>query len=183
MYELINERFIEIKEYKGQRVVTFKDIDTLHQRPNGTAKRNFSQHRQYFIEELDFFTVKPEDFQKYEFRTSEINNRGTTFLTESGYLMVVKSFTDELAWNIQRQLVNTYFRSKQLQQYNINQSEIITAIKELYENNYELNNKICVLNKRIEKLYLELNKSSNEYNAIIKILCEKIFKSNKKRIY
>ena len=45
MYELINEKFIEIKEYKGQRVVTFKDIDTLHQRPAGTASRNFKANR------------------------------------------------------------------------------------------------------------------------------------------
>jgi hypothetical protein len=31
-------------------------------------------------------------------------------VTESGYLMLVKSFTDDLAWDVQRQLVNTYFK-------------------------------------------------------------------------
>ena len=35
-----------------------------------------------------------------------------TVVTESGYLMLVKSFTDELAWQIQRMLVNTYFRTQ-----------------------------------------------------------------------
>ena len=34
-----------IREYKGQRVVTFKDIDTVHQRPKGTAKRNFNRNQ------------------------------------------------------------------------------------------------------------------------------------------
>ncbi len=29
----INGLPLEIKEYKGQRVVTFKDIDTVHDRP------------------------------------------------------------------------------------------------------------------------------------------------------
>lgn len=38
-----------------------------------------------------------------------------TLLTESGYLMLVKSFTDELAWNVQRQLVKSYFRVNQIQ--------------------------------------------------------------------
>lgn len=33
---------ISIKEYKGQRVVTFKDIDMVHERPEGTARRNFN---------------------------------------------------------------------------------------------------------------------------------------------
>jgi len=32
---------------------------------------------------------------------------------ESGYLMLVKSFTDDLAWKVQRQLVNAYFRTKE----------------------------------------------------------------------
>lgn len=31
-------------------------------------------------------------------------------LAESGYLMLVKSFTDDLAWQVQRQVVNGYFR-------------------------------------------------------------------------
>ena len=35
-------------------------------------------------------------------------------LTESGYLMLVKSFTDDIAWSVQRQLVNSYFRVKQI---------------------------------------------------------------------
>lgn len=30
---------IQIKEYRGKRVVTFKDIDAVHKRPIGTASR------------------------------------------------------------------------------------------------------------------------------------------------
>lgn len=44
----------------------------------------------------------------------DINNRGTTYLTESGYLLLVKSFTDDLAWNVQRQLVNSYFKFREV---------------------------------------------------------------------
>lgn len=35
---------------------------------------------------------------------------GLTLVTESGYLLLVKSFTDDLAWQIQKQLVNAYFK-------------------------------------------------------------------------
>jgi len=107
---IINNFPMQVKEYNGQRVITFKDIDTVHQRPEGTASRNFKANRKRFIDGVDFYIVKPSDFQIDEFRPSEINNRGTTLLTESGYLMLVKSFTDELAWTVQRQLVNSYFR-------------------------------------------------------------------------
>src|SRR5699024_9666826 len=31
-------------------------------------------------------------------------------ITESGYLMVAKPFTDDLSWQVQRSMVNSYFR-------------------------------------------------------------------------
>lgn len=114
----IGKSDISVKEYKGQRVVTFKDIDQCHGRPEGTARRNFSDNRKHLIKGSDYFIVKPSDIRKYEKRTSginpeDVNNRGTALIAESGYLMLVKSFTDDLAWDVQRQLVNTYFRKGQ----------------------------------------------------------------------
>ncbi len=115
MYELINNVPLQIKEYKGQRVVTFRDIDTVHNRPEGTAKRNFSINRKHFIEGEDYFKVCSD-----EIRTNKIMDispkiqRDIILLTESGYLMLVKSFTDELAWSVQRQLVKTYFRVQEI---------------------------------------------------------------------
>ena len=106
---------LRIKEYKGQRVVTFKDIDEVHKRPEGTASRNFKANRSHFIEGEDYYIVKSKGIQIDEIRLSEVNNRGTIFITESGYLMLVKSFTDDLAWSVQRQLVNSYFRVQQIQ--------------------------------------------------------------------
>lgn len=109
---MINDTAVVVKEYKGKRVVTLKEIDQCHSRPDGTAKRNFQQNKQHLIDGIDYFTVKSSDVQKNEFRTFEIPNRGLTLITESGYLMLVKSFTDDLAWVVQRQLVNTYFRNQ-----------------------------------------------------------------------
>lgn len=41
------------------------------------------------------------------------NRMELTLITEQGYLMLVKSFTDDLAWKVQRQLVKSYFRKTQ----------------------------------------------------------------------
>ena len=49
----------------------------------------------------------------------EVNNRGTALITETGYLMLVKSFTDDLAWDVQRKLVDSYFRVKQVVNENL----------------------------------------------------------------
>ena len=104
---------IRLREYNGKRVVTFKDIDEVHERPIGTASRNFLTNRQRFINGVDFVKVKSSDFPLNEIRGTEINNNGLTLITESGYLMLVKSFNDELAWQVQRELVDSYFRGKE----------------------------------------------------------------------
>lgn len=110
----INNQGLAIKEYQGQRVVTFKDIDLVHQRPEGTARKRFNDNKKHFIEGEDYFLAKPDISQMSEKRTFKIPPRGVTLITESGYLMLVKSFTDELAWTVQRQLVKGYFRAKAL---------------------------------------------------------------------
>lgn len=106
---VIGNTNVSIKEYKGQRVVTFKDIDTVHGRPDGTARRNFNRNKEHFIEGEDYYKIQPN-----EIRTVGIkSNNGGLVLTESGYLMLAKSFTDKVAWNVQRALVKSYFRVKQ----------------------------------------------------------------------
>ena len=96
-----------IKEYNGQRVVTFKDIDTVHQRPDGTARRNFNTNKKHFIEGTDYF-VRNSYEAKNEFNLVAPN--GLVLVTESGYLMLAKSLTDDLAWQVQRELIKSYFR-------------------------------------------------------------------------
>ncbi|HBG7746393.1 TPA: phage antirepressor KilAC domain-containing protein [Clostridioides difficile] len=113
---LINDKELQIKEFKGERVVTFKEVDLIHERVEGTAGRNFRENKKHFIEGVDYFFVKPSDIGNNEIRRSEINNSGTYLITESGYLMLVKSLTDDLAWTVQRELVNNYFRVKENEQ-------------------------------------------------------------------
>lgn len=108
---MIQGTSIQLKEYKGKRVVTFKDIDTVHQRPIGTAKRNFNQNRNRFISGVDFFKMSANEFRThYDSSHSKQAVESVTLITETGYLMLVKSFTDDLAWKVQRELVDTYFR-------------------------------------------------------------------------
>lgn len=227
---IINTIPLMIKEYNNHRVVTFKDIDTVHERPEGTARKRFNDNREHFIEGVDFFKVPyggaiecplggrslidfannldgyrgrdysgyiylaqdedskwykigrtsvkrnvekrldlartkglvnyqyfecldtlkadkliKERLQDYQVKNSWYNCKFSyivsvieqsvkeitdnfeprkyhkggyhgdiTLITESGYLMLVKSFTDELAWQVQRELVNTYFRAKEM---------------------------------------------------------------------
>lgn len=106
---------VVIKEWHGKRVVTFKDIDTVHQRPEGTASRNFNQNRQRFVNAVDFFKISQKELPTNFVDNSKGGNPNiqVTLITESGYLMLVKSFTDDLAWKVQRELVDSYFRVRE----------------------------------------------------------------------
>nr|MBO2495059.1 hypothetical protein [Clostridia bacterium] len=148
----INDKQIRIKEYKGQRVVTFKDIDEVHQRPEGTARRNFNENKHRFIEGIDYF-VRNSYEAKEEFGITAPN--GLVLITESGYLMLVKSFTDDLSWQVQRQLVNTYFRAKELVQPMTQIQILQQAVNILAEHEQKLlalEEKQQILQYRIENL-------------------------------
>ncbi len=106
----INDQEVILKEYQGQRVVTFKDIDLVHGRPEGTARRNFNANRSHLVQGEDYF-VRISYEAKTEYNITAPN--GLIIITETGYLMLVKSFTDDLAWKVQRELVKSYFRFKE----------------------------------------------------------------------
>ena len=114
---LINNQNVLIKEYEGKRVITFKDIDMVHDRPEGTARKRFNDNKKHFIEGEDFYILD----QPSEIRTLGITRpqggtpQSVTLIAESGYLMLAKSLTDDLSWDVQRKLVNDYFTVKEVQ--------------------------------------------------------------------
>lgn len=127
----INKIDLQVKEWNGQRVVTLADIDKVHERPDGTAKRNFSTNKKHLIENEDYFMIKEDDLRTLKLSTNFVpsNARSIILLTESGYLLLVKSFTDELAWEVQRKLVNSYFRLGEIIQSQQVQNELILSNK------------------------------------------------------
>ena len=105
---------VVIKEWHGKRVVTFKDIDTVHQRPEGTARKRFNDNRKHFVSGVDYFKISPSEFRTaFDEQMDNRQQNNITLITESGYLMLVKSFTDDLAWKVQRELVGSYFRIRE----------------------------------------------------------------------
>lgn len=137
---------ITVKELDGQRVVTFDDIDKLHNRPSGTARKRANENQEHLIENEDYFNLTGEALS--EFRTNlpdyEISKftPKLTLITESGYLMIVKSLTDDLAWRVQRELVNNYFRKtvqkpQTLEDLIILQAQSVKELKNQVKNHQE----------------------------------------------
>lgn len=113
----INENDLQVKEWNGQRVITLADIDRVHERPEGTAKRNWNENKKHLIKDEDYFLATRKELSTKFVPNKPLKgnpNIEVILLTESGYLLLVKSFTDDLAWKVQRQLVNSYFKFKEV---------------------------------------------------------------------
>ena len=130
MNDLSNIDIPKIKIWNDQRVVTFNDIDKVHKRPEGTASRNFKSNRKHFIKDVDYFLITRDIFNgrnpsiKEKLNIETIPPKGITLFTETGYLMLVKSFQDDLSWKVQRILVSSYFNCRKLQNEAINRSDV-----------------------------------------------------------
>ena len=118
---IVNDQELMIKEYEAQRVVHMWDIARLHGVPTKNIRTNFENNRKYLVEGEDYFLVeKTEEFADNLIVSKDISKKALgpakniPVFTESGYLMMVKPMTDEISWQVQRQLVNCYFKVKEV---------------------------------------------------------------------
>ena len=161
----VGNHILPIKEYNNIRVVTFKDIDMVHERPDGTARKRFNDNKKYFIEGEDFYKISPSEFRTAIGDMDRRQQNDVTLITESGYLMLVKSFTDDLAWQVQRELVNTYFRVKDVVTIMGAMARTIQDMSARMNQFEALPDEVATLKKEIKKLTLTpLNCSSWKRN-------------------
>lgn len=150
----IADKKIELKEYNGERIVTAWDIAELHEREISKVNENFKYNINKFIENEDYYVLQRNKFSESDFRVQNFipnNVKEIILFTESGYLLLTKTFTDERSWNIQRQLVKSYFKLKELKE-KVESGEI-----EIKMANKQNNNSITQLNEsqiELEKLRL-----------------------------
>lgn len=150
----IADKEIELKEYNGERIVTAWDIAELHEREISKVNENFKYNINKFIENEDYYVLQRNKFSESDFRVQNFipnNVKEIILFTESGYLLLTKTFTDERSWNIQRQLVKSYFKLKELKE-KVESGEIEIKIA-----NKQNNNSITQLNEsqiELEKLRL-----------------------------
>jgi hypothetical protein len=170
----ISNKDLLVKEFNGQRVVTFKDIDRLHERVEGTSKRNFSDNKKHFVKNVDYYELSKNDVGTDFVLTYGFDKKAPRgiLITESGYLMLVKSLHDDLAWKVQRELVNNYFRVKSIS--NIESvvkdicSRVVTSLTDIVNTQQEQIGELTNDVKRIEECVGIRSKTVFDYTSYIK---------------
>lgn len=119
MYNMItiNNKEIKVKEYNGERVITAWDIANLHEREISKINENFKYNINRFTKNKDYYVLKRSEFSESDFPIQEFipnNVKEIILFTQLGYLLLTKTFTDDLSWKIQSILIESYFKLKEL---------------------------------------------------------------------
>lgn len=171
---IINNEKIEVKEYEGLRVVTAWDIAKVHKREVKTINQSFKLVKDKMIENEDYFII--EKSEKLRSENLTLKNlwdnapaaKEIILFTESGYLMLVKTFTDDLSWNIQRQLVKTYFRFKEAQKSLTVPQQLLAQAQCLVE----MDNRITIVENKVDN---EIRVDNGEQRKIQRAVATRVY--------
>ena len=166
----INNNDVMVKEFQGQRVVTAWDIAKVHNREVKRINEQFNRNKEKMIENEDFFIIKRNEIPKSLSETlmdlweSAPSMNEMVLFTESGYLMLVKTFTDDLSWRVQRELIKGYFIAKEMVRP-LTPAEQLLAQAQLM---VEMENRLNTIEKNTARLENNLRRTiTNEYFTVI----------------
>ncbi|MBF1203088.1 MAG: ORF6N domain-containing protein [Fusobacterium periodonticum] len=168
----INEEEIIVKEYENQRVVTAWDIAKVHNREVREVNQQFNRNKEKLIEGEDYFSLTPIEFSKSQIVIQEFipnSVKEIILFSESGYLMLVKTFTDDLSWDIQRQLVKGYFKLKENNQKSLTLPQQLLAQAQYL---VEIDNRVSVVEDKIDN---EIRVDNGEQRKIQKAVGTRIY--------
>lgn len=166
----INNTQVEVKEYEGQRVVTAWDIAKVHKREVREITQQFNRNKEKLIKGEDYFTLTSKEFSESLSVIQDFipnNVKEIPLFTESGYLMLVKTFTDDLSWDIQRQLVKSYFKVKEAQKTMTLPQQLLAQAQCLVE----MDNRITVIENKVDN---EIRVNSGEQLRITKAVKRRV---------
>lgn len=166
----INNTQVEVKEYEGLRVVTAWDIAKVHDREVREINQNFNYIKEKLILNEDYFLISKNEISESKILIQDFipnNVKEIPLFTESGYLMLVKTFTDDLSWDIQRQLVKTYFRFKETQKTMTLPQQLLAQAQCLVE----MDSRITVVENKVDN---EIRVNSGEQLRITKAVKRRV---------
>ena len=163
----INNNDVMVKEFQGQRIVTAWDIAKVHNKTVSEINQIFKNNRNKFILGEDYFLLTPIEFsESFKLIQDFIPNnvKEIPLFTESGYLMLVKTFTDDLSWKVQRELVKGYFIAKEMVRPLTPAEQLLAQAKLMVD----MENRLNILEKNNSRLENNLRRTiTSDYFTVI----------------
>lgn len=165
-------------EHKAQRVLTTQQLAESYETTSRRISENFNSNKERYQEGKHFFCLEGNALKEFRANTEIADlpsNLNKFYLwTEKGALLHAKSLATDKAWEVYDQLVETYFKAKDLQYQLHNLSgenlialAVIEAQKVLEQK--EATIKILSLeNKQNEQIIGELKPKADYLDSILK---------------
>lgn len=143
---------LPVIQWEGQRVVTLQQVAEVHGIEFESVRKSFKRNEKTrFTPGVHYFEFIGKNGRKalldanLDCQSKLEKSFGKALrwtricLTEHGYLRLCKIMTDDLSWDVQEQLINCYFRMKEMQNNEENPFDIaIKGIKEIQKKCAEL---------------------------------------------
>ena len=105
---------LPVLEFNSERVLPLASIDSLHRVPNNTTFNIFSQNQSKLQLNKHYYIATVNDHGFVTAYHNPIPPSGLILITQRGYSMLVKAFTDDFSWQVQEQLADAYFDAQRL---------------------------------------------------------------------
>lgn len=115
-------------EHNNQRVLTTQQLADGYETDAQIIRNNFNRNKDRYVPGIHYYLLEGAEFQAFK-ATNQIDlpqNINSMYLwTEKGALLHAKSLNTDRAWKVYQELVDTYFRVKELQQPPMSQIQIL----------------------------------------------------------
>lgn len=98
---------VPFREWNDFQVLTLSDIDKIHNRADGSAKRCFLSNKDRYEEDIDYYKCDHIAAKEY---FHIIAPNGLYLLTMGGYLHLLKSWDDDISWKMYRYIINVIIK-------------------------------------------------------------------------
>lgn len=105
---------LPVIEFNSERVLTLASLDSLHRVPFNTTFNIFNQNQAKLQINKHYYIATVNDQAFVANYRNPIPPSGLILITQRGYSMLVKAFTDDFSWQVQEQLADAYFDAQRL---------------------------------------------------------------------
>lgn len=180
---------LPVIQWEGQCVITLQQVAEVHRIEFESVRRSFKNNQnKRFTPGVHYFEFVGKNGRNslldanMECRSKLEKSFGKALrwtricLTEHGYLRLCKIMTDDLSWDVQEQLINCYFRMKEMQSNSENPFDVaIKGIKEIQKKCAELEaeqklqyDNIADAMEDVDKDFEAINKTLSRHDRFIK---------------
>ena len=163
-------------EREGQRVLTTAQLAEAYGTTVDTINRNFNRNKDRYIKGKHFYRLTGEELKEFKKTSGQIDRQFKQapilyLWTEKGALLHAKSLNTDKAWEVYEFLVDTYFRTREMNKYyneqiyqklEVLEQKIDTLEKSITENSYGTVQTLIpcfeIMYKKLNKLYNKLKK-------------------------